>query len=122
MEDRTGVKQTLATLGDTIRDEFTRNRRVMSYAEYLELVLAEPRRQLRSAAQYLVDCFDHYGTEMIGYPWGEVRRFHLFDAPWAAGEGRLFGQEAVQNAVYKAVRGFVQDGTPGRVLLLHGPN
>jgi predicted Ser/Thr protein kinase len=121
-DDRIGVKRTLATLGELIRDEFTRNRRVMSYAEYLELVLAEPRRQLRSSAQYLVDCFDHYGTSMIQYPWGEVRRFHLFDAPFAAGEGRLFGQEAVQNAVYKVVRGFVQDATPGRVILLHGPN
>jgi serine protein kinase len=94
----------------------------MSFAQYLELVLAEPRRQLRSSAQYLVDCFDHYGTSQIVYPWGEIRRFHLFDAPWAAGDGKLFGQEAVQNEVYGALRGFVQDGMAGRVVLLHGPN
>jgi serine protein kinase len=118
----TDVKQTLESLGEDIRKAFTRNRRVMSFAQYLELVIAEPRRQLRSAAQYLVDCFDHYGSSMIEYPWGEVRRFHLFDSSFAAGEGKLFGQEAVQNQTYRVLRGFVQDGTPGRVILLHGPN
>jgi predicted Ser/Thr protein kinase len=117
-----GVKQTLEALGDEIRKAFTRNRRVMSFAQYLELVLAEPRRQLRSSPQYLVDCFDHYGTSTVTYPWGEVRRFHMFDAPWANGDAKLFGQEAVQNAVYRALRGFVQDGIPSRVVLLHGPN
>ncbi len=56
------------------------------------------------------------------YPWGEVRRFHLFDAPWADGEDRLFGQEAVQNAFYRTLRSFVQDGRPNKLILLHGPN
>src|ERR1044071_7270464 len=59
---------------------------------------------------------------MVRYPWGEVRRFHLFDAPWAGGEDRLFGQEPVQNAVYRVLRSFVQDGRPNKLLLLHGPN
>ena len=44
----------------------------MSFAEYLALVFAEPTRQLRSSTQYIVDCFDHYGTEKVKYPWGEV--------------------------------------------------
>ena len=116
------TRRLLETLGENIRKDFTRNRRVMSFAQYVDLVVAEPRRQLRSASQYLVDCLDHYGTSRVQYPWGDVRRFHLFDAPWANGEGMLYGQEAVQNAVYKVVRGFVQDGAPGRVILLHGPN
>lgn len=122
MADSSGVTVTLENLGDEIRRAFTRNRRVMSFAQYLELALAEPGRQLRSAAQYLVDCFDHFGASQISYPWGEIRRFHLFDAPWAGGEGKLFGQEAVQNQTYAVLRGFVRDGTAGRVILLHGPN
>ena len=105
-----------------MRDDFTRNRRVMSFAEYLNLVVAEPTRQLRSSTQYIVDCFDHYGSSTVKYPWGEVRRFHLFDAPWADGEDRLFGQEHVQNAVYRVLRSFVQDGRPNKLILLHGPN
>jgi serine protein kinase len=116
------VRELLVELGTAVRDDFTRNRRVMSFAEYLNLVVADPLRQLRSSTQYIVDCFDHYGTAMVKYPWGEVRRFHLFDAPWAGGEDRLFGQEAVQNAVYRVLRSFVQDGRPNKLILLHGPN
>lgn len=116
------VKDLLAGLGEAVRTDFTRNRRVMSFAEYLDLVVAEPTRQLRSSTQYLVDCFDHYGSSMVKYPWGEVRHFHLFDAPWSAGEDRLFGQEHVQNSVYRTLRSFVQDGRPNKLVLLHGPN
>jgi predicted Ser/Thr protein kinase len=116
------VKDLLLELGQSVRDDFTRNRRVMSFAEYLNLVVSEPTRQLRSSTQYMVDCFDHYGSSMVKYPWGEIRRFHLFDAPWANGEDKLFGQEPVQNAVYRVLRSFVQDGRPNKLILLHGPN
>ncbi|HEV7559577.1 MAG TPA: hypothetical protein VGO00_29075 [Kofleriaceae bacterium] len=112
----------LLGLGDSVRDDFTRNRRVMAFSEYLALVVAEPLRQLRSSTQYIVDCFDHYGSSVVAYPWGEVRRFALFDAPWANGEDRLFGQELVQNQVYRVLRSFVQDGRPNKLILLHGPN
>lgn len=121
-QDPPSVKQLLVGLGQAVRDDFTRNRRVMSFAEYLDLVVAEPARQLRSSTQYLVDCFEHYGTEQVTYPWGQIRRFTLFDAPYAAGEDRLFGQEHVQNAVYNVLRAFVQDGRPNKLILLHGPN
>jgi serine protein kinase len=120
--DSSVVRELLVELGTSVRDDFTRNRRVMSFAEYLNLVVSEPLRQLRSSTQYIVDCLDHYGTSMVKYPWGEVRRFHLFDAPWAGGEDRLFGQEPVQNAVYRVLRSFVQDGRPNKLILLHGPN
>jgi predicted Ser/Thr protein kinase len=118
----TDVKAILGELGTAVRDDFTRNRRVMSFAEYLDVLVANPKHQLRSSTQYLVDCFDHYGTSMVKYPWGEVRRFHLFDAPWAGGEDRLYGHEHVQDVVYKTLRGFVQDGRPNKLVLLHGPN
>src|SRR5689334_3040438 len=87
--DTSAVRELLIELGTAVRDDFTRNRRVLSFAEYLNLVVGDPLRQLRSSTQYIVDCFDHYGTSMVKYPWGEVRRFHLFDAPWAGGEDRL---------------------------------
>jgi serine protein kinase len=116
------VKDLLVGLGESVREDFTRNRRVMSFAEYLNLVVSDPTRQLRSSTQYIVDCFDHYGSATVKYPWGDVRRFLLFDAPWDNGEDRLFGQEHVQNAVYRVLRSFVQDGRPNKLILLHGPN
>lgn len=116
------MKDTLAALGAAVREHFAGTRRMLSFAEYLELAVADPARALRGSAQYLVDCFEHYGTETVRYPWGEVRRFSLFDAPWAGGEGRLHGQEVAQNALYRALAGFVRDGAPTRLVLLHGPN
>src|SRR5258706_9135371 len=116
------VKETLVGLHQAVGEDFRRNRRVMSFTEYLALVFAEPTRQLRSSTQYIVDCFDHYGTTMVKYPWGEVSRFNLFDAPWAGGEDKLFGQEMVQNQVYRVLRTFLQDGRPNKLILLHGPN
>src|SRR3954471_13901385 len=116
------VKETLVNLHQSVREDFTRNRRVMSFQEYLALAFAEPTRQLRSSTQYIVDCFDYYGSEQVSYPWGDVTRFKLFDAPWANGEDRLFGQEMVQNQTYRILRTFVQDGRPNKLILLHGPN
>jgi predicted Ser/Thr protein kinase len=116
------VKDTLVGLHQAVREDFTRNRRVMSFTEYLTLAFAEPTRQLRSSTQYVVDCFEHYGSEQVRYPWGEVRRWKLFDAPWAGGEDRLFGQEVVQSQVHRVLRTFVQDGRPNKLILLHGPN
>ena len=79
------VKDTLLELHAAVREDFTRNRRVMAFSEYLALAFSDPTRQLRSSTQYIVDCFDHYGSENVTYPWGEVTRFKLFDAPWANG-------------------------------------
>ena len=61
------VKETLVGLHQAVREDFTRNRRVLSFSEYLALAFAEPTRQLRSSTQYIVDCFDHYGTEQVKF-------------------------------------------------------
>src|SRR5690606_22673361 len=97
------VREHLGRLGDDIHQAYSLNRRVMSFAEYLDLVASAPRSHLRSAPQYLLDCFDHYGTESVVYPWGQRQRFRLFDCPWADGRDRLIGQEDVQNRIYRAL-------------------
>ncbi len=98
------------------------NKRVMSFGEYLELVASNPYQQLRSAPQYIRDCFDHFGTATVDYPWGEARRFKLFDCEWSGGRDRLIGQEDVQDRVYRALNKFVQEGVSNKLILLHGPN
>lgn len=116
------VREHLGRLGDEIHQAYSLNRRVMSFAEYLDLVASTPRFHLRSAPQYLLDCFDHYGTESVVYPWGKRQRFRLFDCPWADGRDRLIGQEDVQNRIYRALANFVHEGTANKLVLLHGPN
>ncbi|MBW2731045.1 MAG: serine protein kinase PrkA [Deltaproteobacteria bacterium] len=112
----------LQAMGGRVQDHFSENKRVLTFAEYLSLVEAQPRCHLRNSAQYLLDMFDFYGSEEIPHPTGPRRRFHLFDAPWQPHPRRLVGQEGVQNAIYRILSNFTRQGTVDRVILLHGPN
>jgi serine protein kinase len=105
-----------------MRDSFARNRRVISFPEYVALFSTEPARQLRSAAQYVRDVFDHFGSEQVRTPRGPMTRWKLFDCPWDGGKDALVGQEEVQAAVYRLVSNFAREGRTNRLILLHGPN
>jgi serine protein kinase len=123
----------LTTVAERVEESFRAGRRVLSFREYLELVVAEPVRYTRDASRYLRDVFDHYGSRKVTHPWGEFTRFNLFDLPWeqtlkgANGKrvlprGALVGQEQVQEEVYRALSNFAREGRPNRLVLLHGPN
>jgi serine protein kinase len=112
----------LAQATGEMRDNFARNRRVISFAEYIALFSAEPALQLRSAAQYVRDVFDHFGSEPVRTPRGPMTRWKLFDCPWDNGKDALVGQEEVQAAVYRLVANFAREGRTNRLILLHGPN
>ncbi len=122
MQESPDARERLAALGAEIRDAYAKNRRVMSFDEYFTLFAAAPERQARSAVQYLHDVFDHFGTERIKHPRGELLRWKLFDAPWDNGRDSLVGQEEVQAKVYRALSNFVRDGRVSKLILLHGPN
>ena len=112
----------LDQIGKAVQEAFLKKKRVLSFAEYVELFRQSPRRHARSAAQYMRDMFDHFGAEMVRHPTGEIRRFKLFDAPWDEDEKRLVGEEEVQNAVYRILSNFVRQGRVDRFILLHGSN
>jgi serine protein kinase len=112
----------LAELAARAAKSFADRRQILSFDEYLALVLAEPRVHLRDASTYLRDAFDHHGRVEEQRPWGRTARFGLFDQPFADGRERLVGQEAAQESFYRLLAGFVRDGRPNRLILLHGPN
>ncbi|HXI59763.1 MAG TPA: serine protein kinase PrkA [Polyangia bacterium] len=105
-----------------MRESFARNRRVMSFGEYFTLFAADAAKQVRSAAQYVRDVMDHYGTETVRTPRGTSLRWKLFDTPWDGGKDALMGQEEVQGAVYRLISNFAREGRTNRLILLHGPN
>src|SRR5450432_4550610 len=111
----------LHTAGE-LRESFARNRRVMSFGEYFTLFGADAGRQVRSAAHYVRDVFDHFGTETVRTPRGVMTRWRLFDCPWDAGKDALMGQEEVQAAVYRLISNFAREGRTNLLILLHGPN
>ncbi|MBT9557263.1 MAG: serine protein kinase PrkA [Myxococcales bacterium] len=105
-----------------LQTEFETTRRVLSFAEYLDLVRGEPRGQLRGAPQYLRDCFDHFGKEPADPATGRGPRYRLFDAPWDEGRDRVVGQEPAQEALYRIIEGFALQRRVNKLVLLHGPN
>jgi energy-coupling factor transporter ATP-binding protein EcfA2 len=114
-----------AWLGQTtadLRESFARKRRVMSFSEYFTLFCSDTLRQTRSTAQYVRDALDHFGTESVRSPRGQVTRWKLFDCPWDEGKDHLVGQEEVQGSIYRLVSNFAREGRTNRLILLHGPN
>src|SRR4051812_5006961 len=95
------AKRFLQLVGSEVSNDFVKNRSLLSFEEYLNLFMQEPRRQARNAAQYLRDVMDHFGTEQVPHPSGKIRRFKLFDGTDAERDGHVAGQEEVQNAIYR---------------------
>jgi serine protein kinase len=122
VSDLFNAKDWLGQTTGEMRDNFARNRRVISFPEYLALFGGDPVQQLRSAGQYLRDVFDYFGTEPVKTPRGPMIRWRVFDCPWDAGKDALVGQEEVQAAVYRLVSNFAREGRTNRLILLHGPN
>ena len=120
--DDESPKDSLAQIGQEVRDSYTRNKRVMSFDEFFQLFLSRPEQYARNVAQYIKDVFDYFGTEEIKTPRGTSTRWKLFDVPFDGGRDRLVGQEEVQARVYRVVSNFVRQGTVNKLLLLHGPN
>ena len=116
------AQEALRRIGNDMRDGYARNRRVLSYAEYFTAFQERPAQFARSAAQYLKDVFDHFGTVTVETPRGPVTRYSLFDAPYDGGHDKLVGQEDVQARIYRALGNFVREGAVNRLLLMHGPN
>jgi serine protein kinase len=115
-------KAWLSQLSVEMRDGFARNRRVMSFGEYIGLLHKDMARQARSAAHYLRDVFDHFGTSQGARA---ARRGHALQPlrlPLGRGKDALRGQEEVQGAIYRLVSNFAREGRTNRLTLLHGPN
>jgi len=111
-----------------VRERFDAERRVLSFDDYLALFRRHPWRHSRDASRYLRDTFDHFGTETVDRPWGEARRWRLFDLPpdgerdTESGAEGLVGHEDIQETVYRFLSSFVREGRANRLILLHGPN
>ncbi len=103
-------------------EEFGRKKRILSFRELLEIFCADPVALSRSSAQYVLDVFEHFGAEEVPGIGGPIVRFSLFDVPFDAGVGAVYGQEVVQGEVYANLRAFSAAGRSNRIIMLHGPN
>lgn len=111
----------LQTVGGQVKASFDANRTILTFDEYLQTFLSQPRLHARNGAQYLKDVFDYFGAEPRDTPSGVQKRFRLFDLD-LDGAGRVAGQEEVQGAIYRILGNFVRLGRVNKLILLHGPN
>jgi serine protein kinase len=116
------ARKFLQTVGSEVGADFAKKRSILSFEEYLQLFHQSPKSQLRNAAGYLKDAIDSFGTEQVPHPTGQIRRFKIFDLIPGEREGRVAGQEEVQNAIYRILGNFVRTGRINKLILLHGPN
>jgi predicted Ser/Thr protein kinase len=75
---------------------------------------------------------DFFGSYEVERPTGNLKRWKLFDLEFGLDNSghqaelrlrdRLAGHEAAQEAFYRILDGFEQEGRANRLLLLHGPN
>lgn len=118
-------EQTVSALDSIIGDVragFEANRRLLSFEQFIDVVLEHPTRHTRSAAQYLRDCILHFGVEEREHVWGKGPHFKLFDVPFDEGRERMIGQGQAQQRVFRLIESFVRSGRVDKLILLHGPN
>ena len=109
-------------LTDQMQSRYNVVVKVLGFNEYLRMFYESPAMHCRSAAEYIRDTFDYFKSTSMDLPTGRVRRFHLFDAEFCEGSGRVAGQEDAQETVYRLLNNFVREGKVNRLILLHGPN
>lgn len=112
----------LAEISSGVKRRFDQNRTLLTFDAWFEQFLERPAPHLRSAPSYVRDLFDHFGKDERDLPSGKITRYRLFDAPWGNGDGKVAGQERIQNEIYRLVNSFVREGKVSKLILLHGPN
>ena len=121
-EGQLASEDVLSAVSTRAQQRFSEHQQILSFGEFLDRVLADPRHHVRGAAQYLHDTFAFFGARIVRGVEGPITRFNLFDAPFSGGRDKVWGQEEVQNEVYKLVTSFCEKGRIDKLIMLHGPN
>lgn len=115
----TEVDDLLHQLNEESRSQFQERRVILSFSGFLDRLSERPSLMVRSAAEYLRDTFEHFGSSEIGQD-GQTR-WKLFDLGTHKNVP-IVGSESVQEEIYKIATGFVRLGYANKLLMMHGPN
>lgn len=109
-------------LSSRFRDAYTKRNVLMSFQEYLKHVTLNPRKFMRNSSQYLIDTFNHFGTETVSTLSNpQQARFQLFNIGTER-SGPIIGGESAQNEFYYILKNFARNGFSSLLTLFHGPN
>jgi predicted Ser/Thr protein kinase len=101
-----------------LKRDFEKNRRILTFSEYLQLVGQAPKQHLRGSAQYILDTIDFFGKVTTH---GRTH-FKIFDMEFSDTKQRVVGQNIPQAELYNTLKSFVAEGVNNKLILLHGPN
>lgn len=105
-----------------VKRNFLEDHAILSFNEYFAKAIADPNRSLRSAAKYMVDMIDYFGTVELDPPTGKRLHFNVCDAPFNGGDGKVAGQDKVVESIYRSLSNFAREGRVRKLIVLHGPN
>ncbi len=114
------IESILGRIHDRGLAEFQEQKSIRSFEGFLKDFLEHPQLYLRTAPQYLLDMFDHYGKRPASRIGQDAPRFRVFDSEVSG--TTLIGQERVQNEFYSFLSGFAKKDRAEKMVLLHGPN
>ncbi len=112
----------LQDLVEDVKRKFLNDHAILSFNEYFAKTVEAPHVAVRSAARYMVDMIDFFGTESRELPTGKLTHYKVCDAPYNNGEGKVSGQDRVVESIYHSLNNFARQGRVNKLLVLHGPN
>lgn len=121
-QQKTDLVSGLERIRNRVQERFRGSSRVLSFQEYLREFSAQPSHHLRTAPQYVLEMFDHFGTRQSVRVGQDAKRFRVFDLDTVGRSDMLAGQERVQEALWHHLASFAKRGRADKMLLLHGPN
>lgn len=124
MIPRTGdTSKLLEAIAQDVKDEFKTQKYILSFDEYVDLFLKNPKKLSRNSAEYIKDMIESYGIEETKNEDGEtIRRFKLFERHRTHSKPPIVGQEHAHEHIYRVIEQFVRQGRVDKLILLHGPN
>ncbi len=123
MVAKQAARTVLTDVSHKVKAEFASQKNILSFEEYLDLLMRNPRRLCRHSAQYLKDMIDFFGVEDRVFGHGEhVRSFKVFERRSRRTKAPIVGQAAAHECIYGVLEQFVRQGRSDKLILLHGPN
>lgn len=99
---------------EEVNTEEERVNQILSFDEYMDILESNPKREMRTSAQYLKDMFNFYGKDENG-------NFSLFKREHP-GAPQVAGQFRTQEKIYDNLINFTEEGFNNKFILLVGPN
>jgi len=121
----------LKSLQTKVQSHFQKDKRLLSFSEFLGLVTTHPESYLRGTAKYTRDMIDYFENEPAksksqkdtskgGKTHEGEKIFKVFTSP--PGARPVIGLELVQKQIYQSLTTFINQGQINKLILLHGPN